>query len=287
MAGGGAPLAAIADRAGDLCKIARLAEVLVDAREANVGDMVDGLEAVHDRFPDLARRDLIPSSFQLSLDRRDQAVDALRGNVAFAAGNGDGSLELAAVERLALAILLHHRQVAQLHPFERCEARSAVLALAPATDRRAVFRRAAVLHLTGFVRAEGAAHGRLRVLVDRESRANIANPAVHLPLDFAIVLKTFRCQSVEDVGDHVGDFAELRLAEPAGRPCRRTDADAAGFHRWKRVERHAVLVAGDTRALEALVRIFSGKPQGTKIDQRQMGVGPARDEVRSALLQAV
>ena len=47
MAGGGAPLAAIADRAGDLCKIARLAEVLVDAREANVGDMVadvlDGL----------------------------------------------------------------------------------------------------------------------------------------------------------------------------------------------------------------------------------------------------
>src|SRR3954469_25380514 len=51
MTGGVAPSA---DRAGDLGEVARLAEVFVDGGEADVGDVVDGLEAVHYCLADLA-----------------------------------------------------------------------------------------------------------------------------------------------------------------------------------------------------------------------------------------
>src|SRR5690348_786997 len=75
MTGGG--LASIADRAGNFGEIARLAEILVDAGEANVGDMVEGFEPVHHRLANLRRRHFIPARFQLALDRRDEALDAL------------------------------------------------------------------------------------------------------------------------------------------------------------------------------------------------------------------
>ena len=79
-------------------------------------------------------------------------------DVALAAGVADRALELGAVERLALAVLLDHGEVAQLDPLEGGEARAAALALPPPPDRRAVFRRAAVLHLAVFMRAERTAH---------------------------------------------------------------------------------------------------------------------------------
>src|SRR5947209_7980710 len=79
----------LADRAGDLREIARLAEVLVDAGEADVGDVVDRLEAVHHRFADSGRRDLVAAGFELALDRGDEPVDAVGRDVALAAGDGD------------------------------------------------------------------------------------------------------------------------------------------------------------------------------------------------------
>ncbi len=70
----------------------------------------------------------------------------------------DRALELVAVERLALAVLLDDGEVAQLDALEGRETRAAGLALAPAPDRRAVLGRAAVLHLAVFMGAERAAH---------------------------------------------------------------------------------------------------------------------------------
>jgi hypothetical protein len=46
-----------------------LAEVFVNAGEADVGDVVEGLEAVHHRFTDLACLDLVAARFELALDR--------------------------------------------------------------------------------------------------------------------------------------------------------------------------------------------------------------------------
>src|SRR5207253_790881 len=62
MTGGLAP---IADRAGDLGEVARLAEVFVNRGEADVGDVVDGLEAVHYRLADLAGGHFIAAGLEL------------------------------------------------------------------------------------------------------------------------------------------------------------------------------------------------------------------------------
>ena len=65
MTGGGAAHSSLSwsgrdrfllDPLGDFGEVAGLAEVLVDAGEADVGDMVEGLEAGHHRLADLHRR---------------------------------------------------------------------------------------------------------------------------------------------------------------------------------------------------------------------------------------
>ena len=93
-------------------------------------------------------------------------------------------------------------------------------------------------------------------------------------------------QPVEHVGDHVGDVAELGFAEAARGAGGRADADPAGLDRRQRVERHAVLVAGDPGALEALVGILAGEPEGTEVDEREVRVCAARNEIGAALLEA-
>ena len=66
MTGASAP---IADGTRDLGEVAGLAEVLIDGREADVGDMVEGLQTIHHRFANLARLDLVAAGFELALDR--------------------------------------------------------------------------------------------------------------------------------------------------------------------------------------------------------------------------
>ena len=53
----------------DFREVARLAEVLINACETDVGDMVDGLEGVHHGFADLARFHFISASLELALNR--------------------------------------------------------------------------------------------------------------------------------------------------------------------------------------------------------------------------
>ena len=69
---------------------------------------------------------------------------------------------------------------------------------------------------------------------------------------------------------------------PAGEPTR----IPLVLHRRQRIERNAVLVAGDPGMLEAFVGILAGQAERAQVDQRQMGVGAAGDEVGAALLQA-
>src|SRR3954451_6862880 len=143
---------------GDFGKVAGVAEVLVDACEADVGDVVEGLEAGHDGFADARRRDLVALGFHLPLDAADEPVDLGRVDFALAGGMADRALELGAVEGLALAVLLHDGQVAQLDPLESREARAARFALPAAADGGTILARPAVLNLTVFVGAERAAH---------------------------------------------------------------------------------------------------------------------------------
>src|SRR4051812_11049546 len=280
MTGGSAP---IADRAGNFREIARLAEVLVDAGEANVGDVIERLEAIHHGLADLACIDLIPAGFELALDRGDEPVEALGRNIALAAGDREGPGQLLAVERLALAVLLDHRQVAQLDALKGRETRAAGFALAPPANRCAILARPAVFHLAVFVRAEWAAHP--LSLIDWKAGAELANPFVDGPLHASVVVRAVAGKAVEDVGHHVGNIAELGRAEAAGRARRGTDADAAGLDWRQRIEGDPVLVAGDPRMLEALVGVLAGQAERPQVDQRVMGIGAAGDQVCAAFLQ--
>src|SRR5439155_6775974 len=96
----------LADRSCNFRKIAGFAEVLIDAGEADVGDVIDRLETVHHRLADLCRRDFVAAGLQLALDRVDQAADPLRADVALPACNSDRAGKFVADEWLALAKLL-------------------------------------------------------------------------------------------------------------------------------------------------------------------------------------
>ena len=62
---------------------------------------------------------------------------------------------------------------------------------------------------------------------------------------------------------------------PAGVPSRMPDV-IVGFCG---IERNAVLVAGDVGAPECSFGHLAGQPLGPQVDQHQMGVGAARDDV--------
>ena len=146
------------DALRDLREVARIAEVFVDAREPNVGDVVERLEANHHRLADAASLHLIAQRFHLPLDAADQPVDARRIDVTLAAGVADRTSKLVAVERFPLPVLLDDGEVTKLDTLECREAGPAGLALAPAPDRRSILARAAVLHLAVFMGAKGATH---------------------------------------------------------------------------------------------------------------------------------
>src|SRR5205085_8110015 len=151
-----------------------------------------------------------------------------------------------------LAVLLDHCEVAQLHALERSEARPACLALAPAADRRSIFARPAVLNLAVFVRAEWAAHcgpspsGR----VDREAGAKLADAARDRLLDLRVADLAVLAQALDDLGNQAADLAELAFAEAACRARGCPETNTRGDKRLFRIERNAVLVAGDRRPIE-------------------------------------
>src|SRR3954471_3454439 len=196
---------------GDLGEVAGVAEVLVDACEAYVGDMIERFEAGHDGFTDLGRTDFVAECLHLPLHATDQTIDPRGIDVALAAGMSDRPGQLVAIERLALAVFLDHCEVAQLDSLECGEARTARLALAAAANCGAVLAWPAVLNLAVFVRAEWAAHS--LALIDREARAKLAHALVHVALDASVVVGPVLGEAVQNVGDHVGDVPELMLAE--------------------------------------------------------------------------
>src|SRR4051812_9117288 len=99
---------------GDLCEVAWIAKVFVDAREADVGDMVERLETRHHRLADRSRRDFVAAGFELALNPAYKLLDLGQRDLPLAGRVTNCTLQLCAVERLALAVLLDDRQVAEL-----------------------------------------------------------------------------------------------------------------------------------------------------------------------------
>ena len=120
----------------------------------------------------------------------------------------------------------------------------------------------------------------ISTVLDRSGSGDIGiNTLLHSIFYLRVALLAILGESVEHVGDHVADLAELGGAESAGRAGGRSDADAAGLDRGQRVVGDAVLVAGDAGALERFVGILAGHAERRQVDQREVRVGAARDDV--------
>ena len=86
-------------------------------------------------------------------------------------------------------------------------------------------------------------------------------------------------QAVENFDDQVADFLEFRFLEAAGGASGRTETDARGDEGLFRIEGNAVLVAGDVGAAKSGFGALAGGVLLAQVDQHQVVVGAARDDV--------
>src|SRR3954452_3725470 len=106
-----------------------------------------------------------------------------------------------------------------------------------------------------------------RLLVNREALHQRLYLLANGRLDHRVLVAALLRQHVEHLDDHVADLAEFRDAEAAGGAGRRAEPHARGDHRLFRVERDAVLVAGDMRAAERDLGHLAGQALRPQIDQ--------------------
>src|SRR5215470_15274889 len=83
--------------------------------------------------------------------------------------------------------------------------------------------------------------------VNRKTGQQILDLVAHRRFNQMIRLDTVLRQNVKHLGDQCADLAELGGAEPAGGAGRRPETDAGRHRGFFRIERNAVLVAGNVR----------------------------------------
>src|SRR5579859_2146832 len=89
---------------------------------------------------------------------------------------------------------------------------------------------------------------------------------------------------LEHVCDPVGHLLHFGLLEPARRRRRRSDAKSAGYRGRARVVRNRVLVDGHVRAAERRVGILAGDVLVDQVEQEEVIVGAARNDLVAAPL---
>ncbi len=161
--------------AREFLEVLRLAEVAVDARETDIGHAVELAQTVHHHFTNARGFDLaFAGCFNLTLDARNEPVEAFLRDTAFARGKSNRLFDFQAVERfaarLAIRAAFDNGDFAQLDTLESRETRAAPFTLPPSADRGVIFGRARILYLAVVMRAEGAAHLFLDALVKHEAR---------------------------------------------------------------------------------------------------------------------
>src|SRR5918997_550875 len=118
----------------------------------------------------------------------------------------------------------------------------------------------------------------LRSGVDREPARQIVGALLGASFRRGVALFAVLGQPIENLHDQLADTPELRDAEAARRAGWRAETDAGGDHRLLRIERHAVLVAGDMGAPERRLGRLAGQLLRPEIDQHKVVVGAARDD---------
>src|SRR5215211_2725805 len=95
------------------------------------------------------------------------------------------------------------------------------------------------------------------------------------------------CLSVRGRDYDVRDLVHLVLAHAPGRHCRGAQPDAAGHGRWLGVVRDHVLVAGEADGLERIFEFLACDVRIFQVDQDQVVVRPAGDEIQATFQEPV
>src|ERR1700678_2208215 len=115
--------------------------------------------------------------------------------------------------------------------------------------------------------------------IDRKSSTQLDRPGPN-PLDGGLIAHV-----IENIGDPIRQLLHLRLLEAAGGDRRRADAQSAGYGRGPWIVGHRVLVDRHMGAAQGRIRILAGDVLIDQIEQKQMFVGAAADDLAAGLLQ--
>src|SRR5262245_36256571 len=106
------PSVFVTELADEGLKILGLAEITVDRREADIRDLVQGGEGIHDRLADMRGRNFgLARAFEASHDAVHHALQPVLVDRTLAQRDLHRAQQLFAVEGLALAVALHHHQL--------------------------------------------------------------------------------------------------------------------------------------------------------------------------------
>ncbi|ENN85865.1 hypothetical protein RHSP_17832 [Rhizobium freirei PRF 81] len=274
------------DLVDDVLEILRMGEIAIDGRIAYEGDIIEALQRFQHLETDLFRTDLgFARAFEAADDAGHGSFDAVAIDRTLAQRDIERAHQLFAIEKHFAAGLLDDHQLAKLHAFERGEATAAIRADPPSADGGIILRRARILNLGIFRTAIGAAHAPslAHIAVHREAVGELDHLLAHGSLDGSIAFVGIGdLQAVEHFDDQIADFPEVGFLEAARRAGRRAEADARRDEGLFRVERDAVLVAGDVGTAEGGLRTLAGGVLLAQVDQHQVVVGAAGDDVDAA-----
>ena len=114
-------------------------ELAVDGGEADIGDIVQFFERLHDRLTDLAGGDFFLKGVIGELFHRgDNLLDFGSGNGALMAGGNDAVADFLRIEQLPRLILFDDQKLLLFDFFVSCEAAAAVDAFTAAANAGAV-----------------------------------------------------------------------------------------------------------------------------------------------------
>ena len=134
-------------------------ELAVDRGEADIGNLVERLEPLHDHLADLARRAFaLEPVLQLLLDLVGNVLEIAESDGALFARLEHTVDKLVLVERLAAAVALDNNERQALHNLIRCEPALAGKAFPSPPNGRAFVRRTGVDDLAFRIAAKRASH---------------------------------------------------------------------------------------------------------------------------------
>src|SRR5690606_29882477 len=290
-----------------LAEVGDVLERAVHRGEAHETDVVELAQFGDHELAHAARRQFaFGGHAQLVHDRAHRRLDLFFRHRPLVQRAVHAGAQLARIEGLAPAVVLDDGRQLELDGLERAEAFAAGLALAPAPDRRAVVGRARIDDLGVLVLAEGAMHQASGLdirdwgfgkAVTRDAASHpgygIPDPRIStidrelpaLPRDAVAHACQHRLvlRRVEHVADPVGQVDAVLLAIAAGGDRRRTCAQARSDEGLLRIVGDRVLVDRDVRLAQRFLGRLAGNRLADHVDQHQVVLGTAGDDLVAAL----